>query len=229
MQEAASGQMILHYVEAQVEPLSFFFWTTLRFSFCRILCVGTPDVSADRPHSNEWGVTFLYSRAKVGVHSGHAEIYNKWVKHAETKFWTFIFLPNLSKFFSKYCQKIILFGWQITFLWPLRFACCPCRWKDHQQTRKKKPHFSTRVNACGSALTSTAVLKQALWWLIDSRSSRLPLSLTGEMSASALGGGWSQSLYSSRLPERGSDEIALVLMDVRAMLTLSKEQALCLH
>lgn len=27
---------------------------------------------------------------------------------------------------------------------------------------EKNPHFSTRVNACGSALTSTAVLKQAL-------------------------------------------------------------------
>lgn len=131
----------------------------------------------------------------------------------------------------KVLSKMSAFWWQMTFLWTVRSACCPCRWKDHQQIRKKKKklHFSTRVNACGSALTSTAVLKQALWWLIDSGSSRLPLSLTGEMSASALNGGWSQSLYSSRLPERGSDEIALVLMDVRAILTLSKEQALCLH
>lgn len=142
---------------------------------------------------------------------------------------SFIVLLNLSKFFEKMLSK---HDPLLTDNISVNFEICmlPIQMKGSSAIQeKKKIHFSTRVNACGIALTSTAVLKQALWWLIDSGSSRLPLSLTGEMSASALDGGWSQSLYSSRLPERGNDEIAAVLMDVRAILTLCKEQALCLH
>lgn len=46
----------------------------------------------------------------------------------------------------------------------VNFEICmlPMQMKGSSAIQKKKLHFSTRVNAFGSALTSTAVLKQAL-------------------------------------------------------------------
>lgn len=59
---------------------------------------------------------------------------------------------------------------------------------DRDRPREREnPHSLQcfgRVNACGSALTSTAVLKQALWWLIDRQSFWLPLPLKESASSS---------------------------------------------
>lgn len=83
-----------------------------------------------------------------------------------------------------------------------------------RERKREKPHslhFSGVVNACGNALTSTAVLEQALWWLIDRQSFWLPLPLKESASSSHRVPSPCPP-YNSHLPSRNRPMIKMLTM-----------------